>query len=102
VMVYVPGAHATTRSAVYTVYAKAGSSTVTVDQATHHGQWVTPGTWQFGTTGTVRLTSATGEAVSTRRQVAFAAVRFVPVAVAAVTSAEPTPAPTLEGGVPAN
>ncbi len=79
VSVYVPSGHATTRSAAYRIYARGGSIVVRVDQRLHHDQWLRLGDFEFGSTGTVRLTSATGEAASSGRQVAFDAVRFVPI-----------------------
>ena len=81
VTVYVPDAHATTRSARYVIAHAAGTSTVELNQAIYRGQWVTLGTWEFGRTGTVRLNSATGEASSAKREIAFDAIRFEPATI---------------------
>jgi hypothetical protein len=75
VSVYIPRTGATTRSARYVVYAATGRRTVVVNQNVHKG-WVSLGTFTFGAVARVRLTDATRERASTRRQVAFDAVRF--------------------------
>ena len=76
VYAYVPSSGATATAAKYKVYYNGGNQTVSVNQATHAGQWVSLGTFSFlpnDTNEYVRLGDATG----TEGQVlAFDAVKW--------------------------
>jgi len=78
VSVFIPSQYATTQSAKYEVYHRDGDQVVVISQIDYSDEWVNLGTYNFdaGTKGYVRLTDATGEAFSTRRQVGFDAVRW--------------------------
>ncbi|MBI5219881.1 MAG: PKD domain-containing protein [Bacteroidia bacterium] len=75
VFAYIPSSLATAASALYRVNYNGGSNTVSVNQASNPGQWVSLGTYSFvqGSTGYVRL----GDAAGVQSQViAFDAVKF--------------------------
>ena len=78
VSVFIPSQNATTQSAKYEVYHRDGVQVVEVRQIDYYDEWVNLGTYNFGagTEGYVLLTDATGEPLSTRRQVGFDAVRW--------------------------
>jgi murein DD-endopeptidase MepM/ murein hydrolase activator NlpD len=79
VQAWIPGQHATTRNAVYTIRHAGGVATQPVNQAALNDEWVSLGAYEFGAEGgLVRLTDKTGEADSARLEVCFDAVRWLP------------------------
>ncbi len=81
VQVWVPGFHATTRNARYTVTHAGGESEVAVNQNDVYDAWVSLGEFDFAEgRASVRLSDNTGEADSARMEVAFDAVRWLPAA----------------------
>jgi len=79
VLVFIPAAHATTRSARYEVRHGAATDLVSLDQWAHRGSWASLGAFDFTAGGSayVRLTDATGEAYAAT-EVAFDAVALSP------------------------
>jgi len=77
VSVFVPRENATTQNARYEVYHWDGTTVVVVKQVVYYDEWVALGTYRFGGSAEehVRLTDATGEDLSTWRQIGFDAVK---------------------------
>lgn len=78
VSAFVPRENATTHSARYQVHHADGTETVVVKQIVYYDEWVTLGSYRFGDSAEERvfLTDATGEDLSTWRQIGFDAVKW--------------------------
>jgi len=78
VSVFVPRENATTQNARYEVHHRDGTEVVVVKQIVYYDEWVTLGTYRFGDSAEehVRLTDATGEDLSTWRQIGFDAIKW--------------------------
>jgi hypothetical protein len=80
--VWIPNQYATSWFTPYTVYHADGQRTVRVDQRglqdSYANQWVSLGVYRFaaGTSGSVRVVDATGEAYSTYRRVGVDVIRL--------------------------
>ena len=80
VQAWVPSFHATTQNARYRVTHTGGQTEVAVNQNNVYDAWVSLGTFDFEpSSARVRLSDNTGEADSARLEVAFDAVRWLPV-----------------------
>lgn len=94
VSAYIPSSGATATAARYKIFYNGGNTTTLINQATHPGQWVSLGIFNFtqGSTGYVRLGDAAGYQ---SQQIAFDAVRwsFVPDAEANFISGNHTICP---------
>ncbi len=77
VQVYIPTAHATTVNAQYFVQHRWGRTMIPVNQASHNGQWVTLGVFDFAGNGSENVALSTVTYESSTRQIAFDAVRWV-------------------------
>lgn len=79
VQAWIPSHHATTHNAVYAIHHTGGVTTQAIDQAAHFDEWVSLGSYEFGTEGAlVRLTDKTGEPDKKRLEVCFDAIRWLP------------------------
>lgn len=94
VKVRIPRANATTRSALYRIRTTQGVIKVRLDQAANRGSWASLGVYQLGTDAFVRLNNRTGEGWSSKRRVAFDAVRLIPVDQTALSGASVTASAT--------
>lgn len=87
VKVRIPRANATTRAALYRIRTTKGVVKVRLDQAANLGRWASLGVYQLGTDAFVRLNNRTGEAWSSKRRVAFDAIRLIPTDETALSGA---------------
>jgi YD repeat-containing protein len=77
VSAYIPSLSSPTSSAKYTVQYQSGPGYKTIPQSSYSNQWVSLGTYNFGTSGSyVELHNVTGETPYTKR-VGFDAVKWV-------------------------
>lgn len=79
IQAFIPyGSYATATTAKYKIYHQGVTNTVTTNQNTTGGEWLTIGSFYFSANGSeyVELTDATGESTSTGRKVGFDAMEF--------------------------